>query len=173
MGRLLRAGVLLAFVLPASAQDGGPDALVHRIAQEGIARHVDFDEATRLAAGGAWSQATTEQKKRLVEEFRQLLVRLYANAVALYPGRTLKVLATRGPAGEAQAVRAQLAGAPGQAVPIDFYVRNGKVYDISVDGVSLVRAYRADFDAAVKQGGIDGLIGRLAEKNRPPKPGRI
>jgi phospholipid transport system substrate-binding protein len=163
MGRLSGAvgAVLFALVLPVAAQDAGPDPLVHRIARDGLVQHLDFDEATRLAAGPIWAQASAEQRKRLVAEFGTMLVRLYLNAIKLYPGQNLRALPSRGEG----VVRAQLSGPGGQAVPVDFHVRNGKVYDINVDGVSLVRAYRADFDAAVKQGGIDGLIKRLAEKN--------
>jgi len=169
MGRLVGAvgTVLLAFVLPAIGQDVGPDQLVHRITQEGIDRYVDFEEATRLAAGNAWVAASPEQKKRLVEEFRKLLVRLYGNAIALYPGRNLKLIAAK--VRSENVVHAHLTGRSGHAVPVNFLVRRVDrawlVYDISFEGVSLVRAYRADFEAAVKQGGIEGLIKRLSEKN--------
>jgi phospholipid transport system substrate-binding protein len=166
MGRTAGAvgALLLAFMSSAGAQDPGPGVLVQRIAREGIGPHVDFDEATRLAAGGAWTQASSGQRQRLVGEFRTMLIRLYANATRLYPAPSLKARASDDPG----IARAQIQSG-GQAVPVDFYLRNGKVYDINVDGVSLVRAYRSDFDAAVKQGGIDGLIARLREKNAAAK----
>ena len=120
----------------------------------------------------AWNQATPEQKKRLVAEFRNMLVRTYSNAIEGYQGQTLKVLPSRGKQDpEDTTVRTQFVRAGGQPLPIDFAMRKTsegwKVYDITVEGVSLVMTYRSEFDAVVKQEGIDGLIKRLASKNSP------
>src|SRR5437868_4411311 len=147
-----------------------------KLAHEKILPYIDFDEATRLAVGRSWSQATPEQKKRLVSEFRNMLVRTYSNAIEAYQGQTLKVLPSRGqPKGDEATVRTQFVRAGGQPLPIDFQMRKDdkswKVYDISVEGVSLVLTYRSEFDAVVKQEGIDGLIKRLAQKNTPAAVG--
>jgi phospholipid transport system substrate-binding protein len=196
----LGAGAL-AFTLSAPAraqgQDLGPDQLVQKItdeilaavksdkqlaagdkqkavklAEEKVLPYVDFEQATRLAVGRAWNQATPDQKKRLVNEFRNMLVRTYSNAIQGYEGQTLKVLPSRGKQDpEDTTVRTQFIRAGGQPLPIDFSMRKTgegwKVYDITVEGVSLVMTYRSEFDAVVKQEGIDGLIKRLASKNTP------
>lgn len=144
-----------------------------KLAEEKILPFVDFEQATRLAVGRAWSQASPEQKKRLVTEFKNMLVRTYSNAVEAYQGQTLKVLPARGKGDpEDTVVRTQFNRNGGQPLPIDFHMRQvdntWKVYDIVVEGVSLVMTYRSEFDAVVKQEGIDGLIKRLAQKNTAP-----
>jgi phospholipid transport system substrate-binding protein len=194
---------LAAFLLitPALAQGDTPEALVKKmtddvmtaiktdkqlaagdkqkalkLAEEKILPHVDFGEATRLAVGRAWNEASPEQRKRLVSEFRNMLVRTYSNAISAYEGQTMKVLPVRMKPDDTEAtVRNQFVRGGGKPVAVDYQMRKAdggwKIYDISVEGVSLVLTYRSEFDAIVKQQGIDGLIKRLAERNSPPKVG--
>ena len=143
-----------------------------KLAEDKVLPYIDFEHSTRLAVGRAWNQATPEQKKKLVGEFRSMLVRTYSNGVGAYQGQTLKVLPSRGKADpEDTTVRTQFSRPGGQPLPIDFAMRKTdkgwKVYDITVEGVSLVLTYRSEFDAVVKQEGIDGLIKRLTQKNVP------
>jgi phospholipid transport system substrate-binding protein len=145
-----------------------------KVAEEKVLPYIDFEEATRLAVGRAWSQATPEQRKKLVSEFRNMLVRTYSNAISAYEGQTLKVMPSRGGKQDAKdeaTVRTQFTRAGGKPLPIEFQMRkagdNWKVYDIAVEGISLVLTYRSEFDSVVKQDGIDGLIKRLTEKNSP------
>jgi phospholipid transport system substrate-binding protein len=145
-----------------------------KVAEEKVLPYIDFEEATRLAVGRAWPQATPEQKKKLVSEFRNMLVRTYSNAIEAYQGQTLKVMPSRGGKEDAKdeaTVRTQFTRAGGKPLPIEFQMRKTgetwKVYDISVEGISLVLTYRSEFDSVVKQDGIDGLIKRLTEKNSP------
>jgi phospholipid transport system substrate-binding protein len=145
-----------------------------KLAEEKILPHIDFLEATRLAVGRAWRDATPEQRKRLVEEFRSMLVRTYSNALEGYEGQEMKVLPSRVKPGETEAtVRNQFTRAGGKPVPIDYQMRKTdsgwKIYDIAVEGISLVLTYRSEFDQVVKQEGIDGLIKRLGQKNEPAK----
>jgi len=195
----LIAGLALAFTV--QAQEIAPDQLVQKItdevlaaiksdkqlaagdkqkalklAEEKVLPYIDFEQATRLAVGRAWSEASPEQKKRLVGEFRNMLVRTYSNAIEAYQGQTLKVLPARGKQDpEDTTVRTQFIRAGGQPLPIEFHMRQTdkgwKVYDIVVEGVSLVMTYRSEFDAVVKQEGLDGLIKRLAQKNTPAAVG--
>ena len=145
-----------------------------KLAEEKVLPYIDFEEATRLAVGRAWARASPEQKARLVGEFRKMLVRTYANAVGAYRGQTLKVLpwrASKDTASDEATVHTQYIRASGQPLPVDFTMRKTdtgwKVFDFVVEGVSLVLTYRSEFDAIVKQEGIDGLIKRLAQKNAP------
>ena len=145
-----------------------------KLAEEKILPHIDFQEATRLAVGRAWRDATPEQRKRLVQEFRSMLVRTYSNALGGYEGQEMKVLPSRVKPGETEAtVRNQFTRAGGKPVPIDYQMRKTdsgwKIYDIAVEGISLVLTYRSEFDQVVKQEGIDGLIKRLGQKNEPAK----
>ena len=195
--------LVLGFSLTAAAQELAPDQLVQKLTEEVLAAiksdkqlaagdkqkalklaeekvlpYIDFEEATRLAVGRAWSQATPEQRKKLVEEFRNMLVRTYSNAIESYQGQTLKVMPSRVGKGDGKdeaTVRAQFVRAGGKPLPIEFQMRNDgkswKVYDIAVEGISLVLTYRSEFDAVVKQEGVDGLIKRLTQKNNPAKLG--
>lgn len=196
MKKLLLTLVCGGFIPLALAQDTSPEQLVQKItnevlasiksdkqlaagdkqkavklAEEKVLPYIDFEEATRLAVGRAWAKATPEQKKRLIAEFRNMLVRTYSNAIGEYQGQTLKVLPSRGKQDpQDTTVRTQFVRPGGPPLPIDFQMRNEggwKVYDIAVEGVSLVLTYRSEFDAVVKQEGIDGLIKRLAQKNTP------
>ena len=189
------------FAVPALGQELGPEELVKKVtsevmeaiqsdkqlaagdkqkamklAEEKILPLVDFEEATRLAVGRGWAQASTEQKKRLVTEFRNMLVRTYSNAISAYQGQTMKVLPSRAKPGDTEAtVRNQFIRPGGKPVLIDYSMRKTdagwKIYDIVVEGVSLVLTYRSEFDAVVRQEGVDGLIKRLAQKNTPAAVG--
>ncbi len=144
-----------------------------KLAEDKILPLVDFDEATRLAVGRAWAQATPEQKKRLTDEFRQMLVRTYSNAIEAYQGQTMKVMPVRMKEGATEVtVQNQFIRANRQPVKVDYSMRKTdkgwKIYDIVAEGVSLVLTYRSEFDAVVRQDGVDGLIKRLATKNTPP-----
>lgn len=147
-----------------------------KLAEEKVLPHIDFAEAARLAVGRAWAQASKEQQERIVAEFRRMLVRTYTNAISRYEGQTMKVLPARyKPQDTDVTVRNQYIR-PGQTpLEVDYAMRKTdegwKIYDISVEGVSLVITYRSEFDAVVKQGGIDALIKRLAEKNAPASTG--
>jgi phospholipid transport system substrate-binding protein len=198
---LALAAAQLVFVEAAAAQELKPDELVKKVtedvlaavksdkqlaagdkqkalqlAEEKVLPHIDFQEATRLAVGKSWNQATPEQKKKLVDEFRRMLVRTYSSAISAYEGQTVKVQPLRmKPDDTDVTVRNQYIRAGGKPVQLDYQMRKTsqgwKIYDIVVEGVSLVLTYRSEFDAVVKEQGIDGLIKRLANKNTPPKVG--
>ena len=144
------------------------------LAEQKILPHVDFREATRLAVGRAWSTASPEQQNRLVDEFRALLVRTYANAVDVYRGQTMKVQPVRMTPGATEVtVRNLYVNASNQSIPVDYSMlktpEGWKIYDVTVEGMSLVITYRGEFEQIVRQSGIDGLLARLGEKNRPLK----
>lgn len=200
--RLLALGALLAglvVALPAAAQALEPGELVRKITQDVLAAvksdqalaagdrqkaiklaeekvlpYIDFEEATRIAVGRSWAKATPQQRKQLVSEFRNMLVRTYSNAIGGYEGQTLNVLPSRGKQDPGDTtVRTQFVRAGSPPLPIDFQMhktpQGWKVYDITVEGVSLVLTYRSEFDAVVRQDSLDGLIKRLQEKNVPAK----
>ncbi len=199
MTRVLALLLLIAF--PVFAQEQNPEELIKRmtqevmdavksdkqlaagdkqkalkLAEEKILPHVDFEEATRIAVGRNWAQASPEQKKKLVAEFRNMLVRTYSNAIQAYEGQEMKVLPVRMKPGDTDVtVRNQFVRSGQKPVALDYSMRKTekgwKIYDIVVEGVSLVLTYRSEFDAVVKQEGIDGLIKRLATKNTPAAVG--
>ena len=147
-----------------------------KLAEEKVLPHIDFEEATRLAVGRSWSQTTPEQKKKLTAEFRRMLVRTYSNAIQPYEGQTIKVAPVRMKPDDTEAtVHNTFKRAGGSPVGFDYSMRKTeqgwKIYDIVVEGVSLVLTYRSEFDAVVKQQGIEGLIKALASKNTPAAVG--
>jgi len=147
---------------------------VLRLAEQKVLPHIDFEEATRLALSRAWSQASAEQKKKLVSEFRAMLLRTYTNAMSAYAGTQAKYLPSRSKAHGAEAtVRYQFSRDGGRPLQVAYEMRRTgggwKIYDISIEGMSLVLTYRTEFDGIIKQEGIEGLIRRLAQKNTPAK----
>jgi phospholipid transport system substrate-binding protein len=146
---------------------------VLQLAEEKVLPHVDFEEATRLAVGRAWAQASPEQRKQLVSEFRRMLVRIYSNAIQPYEGQTIKVSPVRMKPGDTEVTvhNTFQRSSGGKPVGFDYAMRKTdqgwKIYDIVVEGVSLVLTYRSEFDSVVKQSGVDGLIKALSSKNAP------
>jgi phospholipid transport system substrate-binding protein len=133
--------------------------------------HFNFAAMTALAMGQNWRKAAPEQKKRLVEEFKTLLVRTYASALAAYSDQKFDFRPLRAkPSDTDVVVQVRVLQAGAQAVPIDYSMEKTpegwKVYDVMVGGVSLVANYRTEFNNVVRDSGIDGLIKNLDLKNR-------
>ena len=138
--------------------------------------HFDFTRMTRLAVGKNWRNATPEQQQSLVREFRTLLVRTYSSALATYKDQVIDVRPVKLNAGDTEVtVRTQVQQSGGQPVQIDYAMEKKpdgwKVFDVTVAGVSLVTNYRSTFDRQIAEGGIDGLIKSLADKNRSLEEG--
>jgi phospholipid transport system substrate-binding protein len=180
---------------PVLAQDLAPDELVQKVtadvldavksdhqlqagdrkkmlalAEEKILPHVDFRETARLATGKAWSAATPEQQDQIVIAFRTMLVRIYSDAIGDYRGQTMKVLPVRLTQGSTDVTVRNQFLRPGQPpVPVEYAMKKEPggwmIYDITVDGVSLVLTYRQEFDQITRTSGIDGLIKRLKERS--------
>lgn len=134
--------------------------------------HFNFERMTKLAVGKAWRTATPEQKQALITEFRTMLVRTYTKAFTSYRDQIIEVkpLKMAGDATEVTVKTEIIKPGAQQPVLVDYDMEkmpNGwKVYDLTVEGVSLVTSYRGTFADQVKQAGIDGLIKTLAEKNQ-------
>jgi len=137
--------------------------------------HVDFREATRLALGRDWRLATAEQRDQLVKQFQTLLLRIYTSSIGHYHGQTMQVQHLKVPAGADDVTVRNRYLSPGHPpVSVDYAMhltpQGWKIYDVIVDGVSIVLAFRSEFAQVVRQSGIDGLLARLEEKNQPARP---
>jgi phospholipid transport system substrate-binding protein len=133
--------------------------------------HFNFAAMTALAVGPAWKKATPEQQKRLTDEFKTLLVRTYASALAAYSDQKFEFRALRAkPADTDVTVNVRVLQSGAQPVTIDYAMEKTpvgwKVYDMVVGGVSLVANYRTEFNNKINSGGIDGLIADLRLKNK-------
>ncbi len=133
--------------------------------------HVNFQRMTASAVGRPWRQATAEQKTKLQDEFRTLLVRTYSGALAQVKDQTVELKPMRfSPTDTEVVVRTEVRG-KGEPVQLDYRlekVADGawKIYDVNVLGIWLVDNYRNSFAQEISAGGIDGLIAKLAERNK-------
>ncbi len=132
--------------------------------------HVNFQRMTSASVGRNWRSATPEQQKRLQEEFKILLVRSYAGALTQVKDQTVQLKPMRGNPGDTEVVvRTEIKGR-GEPVQLDYRLEKSadswKIYDVSVLGVWLVEQYRLSFNQEIAAGGIDGLIAKLAERNK-------
>jgi len=140
--------------------------------------HFNFSAMTALAMGQSWNKANPDQKKRLTEEFRTLLVRTYASALAAYSEQKFDFRPLRAkPTDTDVTVQVRVLQPGTQPVPIDYSMEKTasgwKVYDVMVGGVSLVANYRTEFNSAVRESGIDGLLKSLSAKNRSLEAGGV
>lgn len=178
--------------VPANAAQGSPEALVkstveevlgvikqtqdrsalRKLAEQKVLPYFDFAQMTRLAMGPSWRKATPEQQQVLVDNFRELLVNTYTNALIQAGsggGRSVDVKPGPPAKSGSTVVRTEVNEAGKQPLHIDYRMTNEsgswKVYDVIVEGVSLVTNYRSEFSDQVSRSGIDGLIKRLKDRN--------
>jgi phospholipid transport system substrate-binding protein len=186
----------------AFAQDDSPDALIRQVTEEvlSIVRqdkdiqngntrkaielveakvlpHFNFQRMTALAMGRDWNKANPEQKTRLSEEFKTLLVRTYSNALTGYRDQKIRYKPTRmqGDATDV-VVKTEIHQSGGKPIQLDYSLEKQaegwKVYDVIVAGVSLVTNYRDTFNQEVRANGVDGLNQMLVDKNRRLEAGK-
>lgn len=194
----LAAGAALGLALPALAADEAPDALVKRLSSEvldavrsdkaiqsgdlrqvialvdkTVMPNVNFRRMTAAAVGPGWRQATAEQQKRLQEEFKTLLVRTYAGALAQASDQSIQLKPLRAaPQDKDVLVRTEIIGR-GDPIQLDYRLEKTpgqgagwKIYNLNVLGVWLVETYRGQFAQEINARGIDGLIEALAARNQ-------
>lgn len=196
----LATTLVLAALAPlgALANDTAPDALIRRLSEETLSAiradaslrsgdvnkimtlvdnrimpNVNFQRMTAQAVGPAWRQATPEQRKRLQEEFKTLLVRTYAGALSQVNDETVSVKPLRAAATDTEVlVRTEIRGR-GEPIQLDYRLEKTpgegagwKIFNLNVLGVWLVETYRSQFAAEINAKGVDGLITTLAERNK-------
>ena len=132
--------------------------------------HVNFQRMTASAVGRFWRTATPEQQKRLQDEFKTLIVRTYAGALTQVKEQTVQLKPLRAGADDSEVVvRTEVKG-KGDAIQLDYRLEKAgtswKIYDVNVLGVWLVEQYRSSFSQEIGSAGIDGLIAKLAERNK-------
>ena len=132
--------------------------------------HVNFEAMTRSAVGPQWRHATPEQRQRLQGEFKSLLVRVYAGALTQVSDRTVEITKTLPVQGSSQQIVQSEVRGKGEPIKLDYrFDKAGdawKIIDVNVGGIWLVTNYRSQFAPEIASGGIDGLIAKLAERNK-------
>lgn len=192
----IAATAAIAVAGTALAQDMAPDVLVKNVTLEvvdivrgdkdiqagdrkkvvalieaKVLPHFNFNAMTASAVARHWDKASAEQKARLIDEFRTLLVRTYASSIAAYKDQRFDFRPLRAKPTDTDVtvtVRVAQSGAQPVQLEYDMEKRPGgwKVWDVRVAGISLVANYRTEFDNQVRDGGIDGLIKTLRNKNQ-------
>jgi len=198
MAASLGAVLLVALALPAQAADEAPDALILRLSTEvldtlrtdktlqggdvqkvvglvdkTVMPNVNFRRMTAAAVGPGWRQATPAQQQRLQDEFKTLLVRTYAGALAQVSDQTIVVKPLRAaPEDKDVLVRTEVRGR-GDPIQLDYRLEKTpgvgagwKIYNLNVLGVWLVETYRSQFAQEINAKGVDGLIATLVERNK-------
>ncbi|MCE1250810.1 MAG: ABC transporter substrate-binding protein [Comamonadaceae bacterium] len=182
---------------PAHAADEAPDAMIARLSDEALQAlrtdkafkdgdigkivalvdrivmpHVNFRRMTAAAVGPGWRKATPAQQERLQQEFKTLLVRTYAGALAQVKNESISVKPLRAKAGDTDVlVRTEVSGR-GEPIQLDYRLEQTpgegtgwKIYNLNVMGVWLVETYRNQFAQEINAKGVDGLITTLVARN--------
>ena len=155
------------------AIENSPDRLFE-IVDEIVLPHFDFERMSRRVLGKAWKRASPEQQSNFIKEFQTLLVRTYATALKAYSDETIEFLPSREKeGGKETTIRTQIVPSGSPPIPMNYemYERDDgwKVFDVAIDGVSLVINYRSTFRSEIRKNGVDGLIARLAKHNSERK----
>jgi phospholipid transport system substrate-binding protein len=192
------AATALALHLPAQSADEPPDAMIQRLSNSvldnirsdksiksgdispvialvdsKIMPEVNFKRMTASAVGPSWRQATPEQQKRLQEEFKILLVRIYAGALAQVSDQTILIKPLRAAADDKEVVVQTEVRGRGDPIQLDYRLEKTpgegsgwKIYNLNVLGVWLVETYRSQFAREISSNGLDGLIKVLSDRNK-------
>ncbi len=196
MMKKLFALLLVGFLASAAVAQEAPDVLVQRVTEEvleiirhdkeiqngstnkvidlvdkKVLPHFNFQHMTALAMGKEWRKASPQQQQQLTAEFKTLLVRTYSNALTSYKNQKVVYKAFKmAPTDTDVLVRTEVHQPGNKPVQLDYSLEKldggWKVYDVVVAGISLVTNYRDQFGQEVRNGGIDGLIASIANKNK-------
>ena len=163
---------VLTIVKADKDMQAGNQEKLFALAQEKILPNFNFDKISRLVLGKNWTKASSEQKTAFQSEFKSLLIRTYATALSKYKNQTIEYAPLRMTDGAANAsVKTSIVQSGGQPIAVNYSLEKQadatwKVYDIVIEGVSLVTNYRGQFAQEIRQNGLDSLIKKLADKNK-------
>ena len=155
------------------AIQAGDVSKISALVDSKILPNVNFQRMTAAAVGRAWRSATPEQQKRLQDEFKALLMRTYSGALSEVRDQTIAMKPLRIAVGDTEVtVRTEIKGR-GDPIALDYRVEKSgsswKIYDLNVASIWLVETYRTQFAQEINANGIDGLIAKLAERNKGRK----
>ena len=152
------------------AIQSGDVARIRALVDTKVMPHVNFDRMTAMSVGPQWRSATPDQRKRMLEEFKLLLVNTYSGAMTQVKDQTIFVKPLRvAPVDGEVVVKSEVRGS-GEPIQLDYRLEKAgegwKIYDVNVGGFWVVEAYKGQFAKDLSTGGLDALINRLAEKNK-------
>lgn len=142
---------------------------IYELVEKIVLPNFDFELMSRWVLGRAWQQATPDQRRRFADQFRMLLVRTYARALLEYSDNAVRVPPQPPASGQQATIRTEVQPKTGQPIQINYSMNQGKegwkVYDVTVDGVSLVTNYRSTFASQIRDKGLDAVITDLQQRN--------
>ena len=152
-------------------------AKVQALVDQYILPHVDTQFAAQLVLGRYWRTATPQQRERFINAFYHSMLNNYGAAIVEFTSNTLKVFPSRIGAGSQNAtVRTEMTRTSGPPVNVNYYMhmtpQGWKAWDVVIDGVSYVMSYRQDFGSQIAQQGIDSVINKLEQGEKPPQIGK-
>lgn len=147
-------------------------SVIRKIVNQTLLPHVDLNNMSAHVVGNDWRTATAQQKTQFKTEFARLLTSTYAAALSSYHDDIVKFLPLRGNFSNQQSltVYSNLIRPSGQNIPISYDVNRvanqWKVYDFSIEHVSMVQSYRSQFASVLAQGGMSALLSRMQNHNQ-------
>lgn len=161
---------VLAIVKQDKDMQAGSQKKVLEMVDAKVLPHFNFTRMTKLAVGKHWRTATAQQKQALEAEFRNMLVRTYTKAFTVYRDQEVEIRPLKVADNATEVTVKTMIVKPGTpSIPVNYDMEKTpegwKVFDLVVEGVSLVTSYRSTFSDQIQKGGIDGLIKTLVEKN--------
>lgn len=154
--------------------EASPDK-IYELVEDILMPHFDFEKMSKLALGKNWRGASEEQRVRFIEEFRLLLIRTYSTAMLEYTDEEIRMLPFRDDLSRKRVtVPMEVVQPAGPAIQMSLSLYQNKedtwkVYDVKIDGISLVTNYRSSFANEIRSGGMEQLIQNLAERNAKVK----
>ena len=149
---------------------------VTQVVNQKILPYTDFRRTTQLAMGRAWRQATPQQQDQMVEQFKMLLIRTYSGALSQVRDQTVQFKPFRADPGATDVVVRSTVMNNGQPVELDYRLyktpQGWRVYDLNVAGAWLIQAYQQQFAEKINQGGVDGLLQFLTQRNEQLAAGK-
>ena len=164
---------LLELVKADPALRAGDLVKINALVNDKVMPHVNFERMTASAVGPAWRQASPDQRKQLIEEFKGLLIRSYSGALSQVKDQKLVVKRSRfSPEDTEVVVRTEVVGG-NEPIPIEYrlekatdHVAGWRIFNLNVMGVWLVETYRSQFGPIINAKGVDGLIKTLHDRNQ-------
>lgn len=147
---------------------------IYRLVQTILLPHVDLNKMSQLVVGKYWSEATPMQQKEFEQQFTYFVTRTYSTALSSYSNQKVRFFPVRGGmSGSRVQVSSVIQQSNGQNIAVNYRMQlengNWKVYDFSVEGVSLVENYRSQFADTLRTKGLAGLNQQLKSHNSRTK----
>ncbi len=149
---------------------------ITKLVNEKILPYTDFRRTTQLAMGRNWRTATPQQQDQVVDQFKMLLIRTYAGALAQVKDQQIQYRPFRSNPDDTDVVVRSVVSSNGSPVELDYRLyktpQGWRVYDINVLGAWLIQAYQQQFNEQIQQHGVDGLIQFLTQRNQQLAAGK-